>query len=540
MSTKAIKPKRDDNSLLTGWESVKERAPSVMRADQPTVARYVAVVGLLFATVGASALIAAWWGRPYLVSAGWGFFLLAVGLGGLLFHAFNEKDLQYRRLYGALGALLLAGAAAMSVLPVQEEVGRLFVPIGVPFLLLALLFGLSFAHNEEDAYVKGLTTRLFGITGGVMIAFGFFRSNVGDGAEEFLLTKGVLLLLVGLVYLAAYVGVHGAESAKGYRGGLILGGAGLVIFLVALARSVLPGLLHSWGWMSGPVAAYLVPSGLLLMAVAVIYLLLAVALCSDIPFVALTRRELAAYFYSPMAYIIVFGLMIVGWWLFWQFAVTLLEFSSMPPGRIDPERSPLQEPIVRSYLLSWWPFIAVMFVVPVLTMRLLSEEQRTGTLEMLLTVPVRTSAVVLSKFVAAFLFFLIAFLPWGLFLIALRVEGGQPFDYRPLLSYFIAVTCAGAGFVSMGLFFSSLTRNQIAAAIITFVGMVVLFAVFFVQGRFVQGGSGGTVLKYISYVDLWITSLDGKLAPRFLMFHVSAAVFWLFLTGQVLESRRWK
>src|SRR5205823_4789071 len=124
--------------------SVKETAPSLIRADQPMVARYVAVVGLLFTTVGASALIASWWNRPYLVSPGWGFFLLAVGVAGLLFHAFNERDLQYRRLYGGVAALLLAGGVVVSVIPVQEEVGRLFAPVGVPFLLLALLFGLSF------------------------------------------------------------------------------------------------------------------------------------------------------------------------------------------------------------------------------------------------------------------------------------------------------------------------------------------------------------------------------------------------------------
>jgi ABC-type transport system involved in multi-copper enzyme maturation permease subunit len=454
-------------------------------------------------------------------------------LGGLLYHAFNEKDLQYRRLYGLLAALFLAAAVVVSVLPVQEEVGRLFLPLGAPFLLLALLFGVSFTRNEDDAYLRELASRLLGVAGAVMVAFGFFRSNWGAGAEQFLLTQGFLLLLLGLAYLAAYVGLHGAESAQGFRGGLAIGAAGLVIFLVAFARSLSP-LYHAWGWTSGPASAYLVPSGLILMGLSLVYLLLAVGLCSDLPFVALTRRELAAYFYSPLAYIILFGLMFVGWWLFWQFAITLERASVM---RMDPENSPLQEPIVRVYLLSWWPFIAVMFLVPVLTMRLLSEEQRTGTLEVLLTAPVRTSAVVLSKFVASFLFFLLAFLPWGLFLVALRVEGGQAFDYRPLLSYFIAVACAGAGFVSMGLFFSSLTRNQIAAAIITFVGMVALFAVFFVQ-RFAQ--SSNPVLNYISYVDLWITSLEGKLAPRFLIFHVSAAVFWLFLTIQVMDSRRWK
>src|SRR5260370_42523377 len=98
MANRQVKPRRDDTSLLAGWESVKERAPSEMRADQPQVARYFAFVGLLFVAVGGSAIVCSWTGWRYLVSPGWGAFFLAVGVGGLLFHAFNEKDMQYRRL----------------------------------------------------------------------------------------------------------------------------------------------------------------------------------------------------------------------------------------------------------------------------------------------------------------------------------------------------------------------------------------------------------------------------------------------------------
>src|SRR5262249_54769175 len=147
--------------------------------------------------------------------------------------------------------------------------------------------------------------------------------------------------------------------------------------------------------------------------------------------------------------------------------------------------------------------------------------------------------VVLSKFFAAFALFLLGFVPWGLFLVALRIEGGREFDYRPLLSFFIAVACSGAGFLSMGLFFSSLTRNQIAAAILTFVGMVALTALFFIQGQIPPQSIWGSVVSHVSYLDLWINSLEGTLAPRLLVFHVSAMVFWLFLTTQVLGARKW-
>src|SRR5256885_1271092 len=85
--------------------------------------------------------------------------------------------------------------------------------------------------------------------------------------------------------------------------------------------------------------------------------------------------------------------------------------------------SPLADPIIHFYFIAWWPVITTIFIVPVLTMRLLSEEQRTGTLEVLFTAPVGETVVVVSKFLASWIFFLLAWVPWGLFLVALRVEG---------------------------------------------------------------------------------------------------------------------
>src|SRR5262249_32277174 len=132
------------------------------------------------------------------------------------------------------------------------------------------------------------------------------------------------------------------------------------------------------------------------------------------------------------------------------------------------KRLALVEPIIPLFTWGFFPIIAVIFIVPVLTMRLLSEEKRSGTMEALLTAPVDEFAIVISKFVAALVPFLTLCLPWGLLLVGLRVTGGKAFDYQPMLSFFIALLVSGAGFISMGLFFSSLTRNQIASAVLTF------------------------------------------------------------------------
>ena len=186
------------------------------------------------------------------------------------------------------------------------------------------------------------------------------------------------------------------------------------------------------------------------------------------------------------------------------------------------------------------PIFCLIFLVPVLTMHLLSEESRNGTLEMTLTAPQEETTIVLSKFTAALIMFLLTWVPWGLFLVALRVEGGQPFDYLPILAWFIVLLFSGAGFISMGLFFSSLTRNQLTAAVLTFVGMLLLVAFFLLQRIFDPGSVGFVLLQRVSFVDVWWHSLEGKLGMTDLIYHLSVTVFWLFLTVKVLESRKWR
>jgi ABC-2 type transport system permease protein len=198
---------------------------------------------------------------------------------------------------------------------------------------------------------------------------------------------------------------------------------------------------------------------------------------------------------------------------------------------------------VATYIIGWWPVIVLTIIVPLITMSLLSDEKRTGTLEVLLTAPVGESSVVLSKFLAAFLFFLLTFIPWALYLVAFRIEVGQPFEYRPLLTFFFALACTGAGFLAMGEFFSSITRSQIGAFILAFVGMLGMLGIYFLKLVVDQRSPGSPwsdVLEHASYIDLWMKSMNGLLVPSHLVFHVSAAVFWLFLTIKVLESRKWR
>jgi ABC-type transport system involved in multi-copper enzyme maturation permease subunit len=354
--------------------------------------------------------------------------------------------------------------------------------------------------------------------GVALAAVGFIGGNV---SADFLATYGLTAAVLGLFYLWAAIGLLGADSDLGHRLGRLVLAAGALVVLVAVVRSALPLVVNGVG-------RFLVPSGLLLTGLGLLYALVAVGLTSERQLVVLTRRELAAYFYSPIAYLVLFGMTVVCWLNYLLFVLL-----SLGGGQ------PRSEPIVREYIVALVPVFGVIFVIPAITMRLLSEERRTGTYEVLLTAPLSEAVVVFSKFLAALIFFLVLCLPLGLFLIAVRVEGGRPFDYLPLLSFYVALVCSGAAFVGMGLFFSSLTRNQIVAAVLTFMGMTILLGVYLIERSAPVGAAGAAVLKQFSFVDLWIDSLGGKLYVRDIVMQLSVAAFWLFLTMKVLEARKW-
>jgi ABC-type transport system involved in multi-copper enzyme maturation permease subunit len=282
-----------------------------------------------------------------------------------------------------------------------------------------------------------------------------------------------------------------------------------------------------------PPEPYLVPGGLLLAGLGAVFLAVGVAVTVDAPVVVLVRRELAAFFYSPIAYVVLFGNALVGGLCYWSF------LGDLTVGGGDLQPVSVAEPIIQNHIgLSIVAALTAPVLVAVITMRSFSEEKRTGTLEVLLTAPVSDWAVVLSKFAAAVVFFMLCWLPVGLYLFGLRYGGGTPFDYRPLLSYYLAVFACGCSFVALGLFISSLTRNQIMAAVGTFACVFAMF-LSLLRSRFKVDDQWKGVLARLDYNLLWQNALSGVLPVPEVCLHLSLAVFWLFLTVKVLEARRW-
>jgi ABC-2 type transport system permease protein len=184
-------------------------------------------------------------------------------------------------------------------------------------------------------------------------------------------------------------------------------------------------------------------------------------------------------------------------------------------------------------------WIAILVAIPALTMRLLAEERRSGTIETLLTLPVTETHVVLAKWISGVVMYCALLIPFALYLPFLYYQARFYFDVGPVLTLGLGLLSAGMMFVAVGLFFSSLTRNQIIAAVWTFVVlffmivMVPLVYVFAVRQH--AGWADGVRFSSVLYQVQGFGM--GQLDVRHLVLHLSVCVFVLYLTVKVLEAR---
>ncbi|MCI0705792.1 MAG: ABC transporter permease [Planctomycetia bacterium] len=577
-----------------------ETAPSVIVSEKPTFARIIGLIGLFLLVLGVVVVVATRaTGKERLLPEGWGFMFAGLGVVLMLYHAVTDAEQEVRRMYGGLAALLLLLAIA-SVFPgpfkslgSEKKWAYYLMPWGIGAAMLSLLFTIPFIRHETDEKIRNITVNALLVVGGLLcvgvLTYGIFK-------PDFLAGLGLALALLGLAFVCGYLAQVETADGVGFTVAFTLGAVGAAAALYVFGRAVFPTVLYEgpsvlrkanqtldyWKvagrglvivaflglvalgalgkfplWLRVSLATvgvigagvfiaasvkpmittsptpFLVPGGLILAGLGLAYLAVALGICSDSQLITLTRREFSSYFFSPIGYLVLGG-MAAAEWLGYQDFVDKLQRASAGG------RGPIPEPIVQFYIIALFPIFALTLMVPALTMRLVSEEKRTGTLEVLLTAPVSEWAIIVSKFLATWVFFMICWLPAGLFLIALRMEGGSPFDYRPLLGFYVALAATGAGFVSMGLFFSVLTRNQIVAAVLTFVGMSGFLACYIFGERDLGLGQSAQVfLKKLAYIDLWSESLSGQLPIRDVLLWVSMAVFFLFLSIKVLETRRW-
>src|SRR5262245_28660187 len=340
-----------------------ETAPSALTEDQSSTARTIGLTGLMAVLLGILILIlnAAKAKIGLEIGNNVGFAGILVGMGMMLYHATRDADQMIRRLYGYVGGLgLPMSGVILSVLPViisasrsvpegeTRQIVSLFFPFGWACFLAGLLFLIPFCRNETEEKHHGYGLLGLGGIGAGLALTGFIGGLI---ASNFALSYGSVLTLLGLFYLVAFVNQLGGADLEGYRPALAIGAVGLLAFAIALIRSIVGG--------DRP---YFVPAGLVMMSLGLSYALTAVFLISDLSIVVLTRRELLAYFCSPIAYILL--LMSAGLaWLSYNGFLSRLSIQ------------PQMEPIVLGFFVSWTPVILLIFTVPALTMRSFAEER---------------------------------------------------------------------------------------------------------------------------------------------------------------------
>jgi ABC-2 type transport system permease protein len=240
-------------------------------------------------------------------------------------------------------------------------------------------------------------------------------------------------------------------------------------------------------------------------------------------FLAIARREWLSYFYSPLGYIILAAFWFVNGFIF----STILGYLSQPGAR---SMQPLATIFNNTF---FWIFM--LFFIPVITMRLISEERKSGSIETLLTSPVTSATIVLGKFAAAFAFYVVLWLPVVAY--ALILNGLMTIDLRIVLSSLLAVFLLGMYFLAVGTFASALSKNQIVAAILGFVLIIVIFSAGLIQSLV----NDPAMKEAFSYLTIWDHMDDfsrGVVDTRHIVYYVSSAALFLYLAQATLEAKK--
>jgi ABC-2 type transport system permease protein len=251
--------------------------------------------------------------------------------------------------------------------------------------------------------------------------------------------------------------------------------------------------------------------------------------------IAIAEKELRSYFASPIAYMVlgVFALL-YGW-----FYINILAFfvrQSMQMNQFQPgagQAMNVNQQMIRPLLQN--VTILILFMLPAVTMRSYAEEKRSGTIELLLTSPITDFQIVMGKFLGALALYAVM-LAVSLLHLAILFVYGRP-EWKPLVTAYLGLLLLGGCFISVGLFISTLTKNQVVAFMATFGVFLFLWVITWI-GAVVP--SIEPLVTYLSIVDHLDDFNKGVIDTTHLIYYVSFITFGLFLTAKSVDSERWR
>lgn len=246
------------------------------------------------------------------------------------------------------------------------------------------------------------------------------------------------------------------------------------------------------------------------------------------------RKELRSYFASPIAYgLMAFFAAIAGYFFYVATAIFVTRgMESQMMGQSFP--MDVNEWVVRPVLMN--VSVIGLFMIPMISMRLFAEEKRSGTIELLVTSPVRDAEIIVGKWLAALILYT-SILAISALSIAVLFLYGEP-DLKPILVGYLGLVLQGGALLAIGTFISTTTQNQIIAGTATFAACLMLWVLDWVSAY--ETAVWAKVLSYLSVVTHFEPFSKGVVDAKDVIFYVSVIFFGLFLTARSMESLRWR
>lgn len=249
-------------------------------------------------------------------------------------------------------------------------------------------------------------------------------------------------------------------------------------------------------------------------------------------------RELRSIFVSPIAYVVTTGFLLLGGWFFFnllaRFNLLVSMYSSFQGGAEAMQRLNVNEFVLAPLFHNL--SVVLVILIPMITMRGFAEEKRAGTYELLLTSPVATWEIVLGKFVGMVSFVSVMIALTASYGLILWIYGNP--EVGIMIAGYFGLLLLAITFVTIGLFASSLTENQIIAAVTGLVMLLLLFVIAWPADS--AGQAVGDVLRYVSVTEHFASLVKGVIDSRTLIYFATMIVGWLFLTQRSVESIRWR
>ncbi len=248
-------------------------------------------------------------------------------------------------------------------------------------------------------------------------------------------------------------------------------------------------------------------------------------------------KEIRSLFVSPIAYVVLTGFLLLGGWFFFNLLFRFSYLLTLYTGLQNPQGLQglnLNDHVIAPLLHNL--AIVLVIMVPIITMRSFAEEKKSGTYELLLTSPLTVSQLVLGKFLGTLSFVLVMILLTGIYP-AILLFYGNP-ELGILASGYLGLFLLAVVFVSVGLLTSSLTENQIVAAVSCFVILLLLYVLSWPAET--TGTDLGDLLKYLSVIEHFSEMVKGVIDTKDVVYFLTLLLLSLFLTHRSVEASRWR